>query len=379
MKRTLKILTDVAKDNESLKRQFLEEALIRAGAGDPDIFRNAVDNVFVVSDDSEVVENKKDKIWHFLRFLLIGGGGGGGLGMFGMAAPSPFLSIYELIHNLKCKTEEDGSSIVEQDEDSDRPEGINVSNSTSKNKFKDEDVRHIVTDKARKEAFMSLPDKISNAFVTNNQECSRIVRETLDSYSPEEMVAVVLELSKKHRNLLYSTFATSLQGAERYELVLTGWSMKCSKDFKNKKRDNCRYYLYLRDSKGVESPVVFKHMPSLCIYVMYMLDRYQRKENVSAISILKMEKEFMMIYKHLMDETDENIKDIFKNMSSREGRNGAKRAGRYGEYIKDIQNTFETLLGVVDSIPFKVGLRRYLELPPEKMTIPKELAKLKIL
>ncbi len=339
----------VVNEAETQMRKFLEEALVKAAINDPQGFKSAVNKVIVDSNDD-------------------GGGVGNGhespLGMGAVFSVPLSLGMgLDMDLDDSCSVEGDDSSYHEA------AVGLPKKSASRQGLYK-------VSAKDRKAAFTNLPERISDAYMKDNVVYAEIVDETFASYSADEMRALLRELSKKHKNLYRSAYDTTLQGVTKYELVLHPWSVKYSKEFK--KRNNYHYYLYLKDSKGNEKPIIFKHNPSFCIYVMYMVDRYNRKEDVTDLSIKTMEKEFSTIYKIIMNETDDKIKELFKGMSYRTTKNGGFRDGRYGEYIKDIHQTFEELMDNINSIPFKVGFGRYLQVPPEKMSIPQNLAKLKI-
>lgn len=347
------VVSAIINEAETQMRKFLEEALVKAAIKDPEGFKSAVDKVIIDSNDD-------------------GGGVGNGHGSpFGVSIGAVFSAPLSLGLGLDMDMDIEDACSVEGDESSYREAAIGLPKKSSGRQE-----LHKVSAKDRKIAFSNLPERISEAYMKDNVMYAEIVDETFASYSADEMRALLRELCKKHKNLYRSAYDTSLQGVTKYELVLHPWSIKYSKEFK--KRTNYRYYLYLKDSKGNERPIIFKHNPSFCIYVMYMVDRFNRKENVTDLSIRTMEKEFSTVYKTIMNESDEKILDLFRGMSSRTTKTGSLRDGRYGEYIKDIHQTFEGMMDNVNSMPFKVGFGRYLQVPPEKMTIPQNLAKLKI-
>lgn len=341
----------VINEAENQMHKFVEEALVIAALGNPEEFKTVVDKIIIDSNADDTPTSR---------------GHGTHLGK---VVGSVFSESLGAILGLECAINSDGNSLDNKEGTHEAALGIQKNDKEKSHFIK-------VSAKDRKDAFRNLPDKLTEVFLKDNRKTAAIVDETLSNLSAEECRALIKELSKKHRNLLRGVYDTTLQGVTRYGLVLHPWDIKHSKDFK--KRYNYRYFLYLRDSKGNESPILFKHNPSYCIYVMYMLDRYNRNENVTDISIKSMEKEFISVYKTIINESDEKIRDLFNGMISRTSSNGNVREGRYGEYIKDIHTTLESMMDNVNSIPFKVGFGRYLQVPPEKMTIPNSLAKLKM-
>lgn len=340
-------VSTVINEAESQMRRFLEEALIVAAVRDPERYKNAVNKVIVDSnDDGSGYESPLSA-------------------SVGAVFPVPLGLALGMDMDF-----DDGICSADGNEGyHEAAIGISMKSISQKGLRK-------VTAKDRKEAFRKLPEKISDAYQKENPIDVQIVNETLSVYSAEELLAVLNAMGKKYKNLIRNAYDTTLQGVSKYRLVLHPWDIKYCKDFKSKNKYH--YFLYLQDSRGKETPVIFKHNPSFCIYVMYMIDRYNRKENVTDLSVRTMEKEFSTIYKVIMDETDEKIAEIFKGMSYRTTKSGNIRDGRYGEYIKDIHTTFEKLMDNVNSLPFKVGQGRYLQVPPEKMSLPYNLVKLKI-
>lgn len=341
----------VINEAESQMRRFLEEALIIAAVRDPEGYRNAVNKVIVDSNDDG------------------GGVGNGHGGPFGTSMGAVFSVPLGMALGMDMDFDDGGCSVESDESYHEAAIGLPKKSTRQKGLRK-------VSAKDRKEAFSKLPEKVSDAYKKENPIDAQIVNETLSVYSAEELLAVLNAMGKKYKNLIRNAYDTTLQGVTKYKLVLYPWDIKYSKDFKNKNKYH--YFLYLQDARGKETPVIFKHNPSFCIYVMYMIDRYNRKEDVTDLSIRTMEKEFSTIYKIIMDETDEKIAELFKGMSYRTTKSGNVRDGRYGEYIKDIHTTFENLMDNVNSLPFKVGQGRYLQLPPEKMSLPTNLARLRI-
>lgn len=74
----------------------------------------------------------------------------------------------------------------------------------------------------------------------------------------------------------------------------------------------------------------------------------------------------------------ETLYDELETRFSGKGESRKKRRGRYPEYIRDIHQTFEELLGIENSMPFKVGNNKFLALNPANISISEDLAKLKI-
>ncbi len=328
----------VINEAETESRKFIEEGLLKVAIKDPEGFKKAVKEVLEDEDDSD----------DFVYFPNIGVG------------------LYDYPDNDQSDSE---CSICY---DHEAAIGRTASSAPLGNIGMGK-----VTARDRNTAFSNLPERLSEAFMKDNAAYAAIVDDTFASYSADEMRALLRELGKRYRNLYKNAYDTSLQGVTKYELIFHPWDIKYSKTIK--KRSNYRYYLFLKDTKGNETPILFKHNPSYCIYVMYMVDRYHRKEEVTDLSIKTMGDKFKKVYQTLIYEEDKKIEDLFKGMISRTTKNGNLREGRYGEYIKDIHNTLESMMDEVHSIPFKVGFGRYLQVPPEKISLPQNLANIEII
>lgn len=232
-----------------------------------------------------------------------------------------------------------------------------------------------ITARQKKEAFRNLPKRLNKSFVNQNPEDSAIVRQTMGTFYASEYNAIVQELSRKIPNLLQDFHSLAINAASNYEIYVRKWDEKCKGDFTKNKYHYC---IYLKNGKGEEIPVKFKHTPSYCIYMMYILDRYQRGDEVAELKIKELKKEFCGLFNVIMDGDEEKIEDMYNRMSLRVESDGSMRKGRIDDYIKDIHDTMVELVGEIDSIPLKVGHGRYIGIHPERIFIDDKLAKFKI-
>lgn len=340
----------VINEAETQMRKFVEEALVLTAVNDPEEFKSIVHKVIIDSTDTGD-----------------GGVGNGHGSPFGVGLPGvgAIFSVglgmdfdMDMSENI-CELDNDGADIHE------------AAVGLPKQASCPSGAPRKVSAMQRKQAFHNLPDRISATFMKGDSLDAKIVSETFTNMTAEEQLAIIFEYAKTHRNVLQELHAISMKGAFKYELILRPW-----KDYKVKYKS--RMGLFIKDSKGKEIQVRFKHNPSFCIYVMHMLDRLSRKDEVTDLTLKNMGKEFHDVYKIILDEEDEKIDELFNKMNEREGKNNNVRAGRYSDYIKDIHHTFETLMGDVNSIPFKVGLGRYLQVPPSKISMPENLTNLKM-
>lgn len=335
----------VINESEAMMRRMVEDALITVAYKDPMGFKESV---------TSAIEDDSDNLF-----------------------PTSETALYKASEVLPSPESSDESTSCSAFSDDNEDKGIDDfyyhEAAVGAEKYTQNPRLHQISHGDRQRAFNNIPDRISNSFFKDNPEDAFIVSQTFANMTPEEQLAIIYAYAKTHRNALRDLHKISLSGGFKYELILKAWEPKYNRVFKNK----YQYCLFIKDRRGRETPVLFKHNPSFCIYAMYMIDRYKRKDNVTDLEIKKMRKAFTSTYKILIDEDEEKINSLFTNMNLREI-NGKLREGRYAEYIKDIHQTFENILDDVNVIPFKVGFGRYLQVPPEKLTIPKKLTDLLI-
>ncbi len=114
------------------------------------------------------------------------------------------------------------------------------------------------------------------------------------------------------------------------------------KDFK----DQYRYCIYVKDFNGNEIPVKFKNTPSYCIFMMHILDRRKRGDQTTALSIRDNKEEFKRLFRCVMNEAYEQIDTFCEEMIHRRISDSSNlRKGRYDDYIKDINDTFDKMFG----------------------------------
>lgn len=226
----------------------------------------------------------------------------------------------------------------------------------------------------RMQMFAKIPDKVTGAMEQDTEMIS-FINDMMDSLSPEEAKALMMHFFRKYKGAAQDAVYTLLGSESKYELLIRPRSMRTEKSY----RDKAQYNMCLLDARGKELPVVFRSTPSYCIYVMHVIDRINRRENTCAMDLSTKKDEFIKVYNTLFTvDPDVNVGRIFDQLESRSDGEGKRRAGRYPEYIRDIHQTFEHLVGIENSMPFKVGPSHFLSLHPSKITIPEKLAKMKI-
>lgn len=229
-----------------------------------------------------------------------------------------------------------------------------------------------ISDREIREAYDSLPDRYSELYERRNPQAARVVRRSLEMMDLRGLVALLVEAAKTDRRLLQKLQQAKRKMASRFHLRVKQWSRDQKPIFK----DQYRFCLYLADDDGREQPVKFRSNPSYCIYMMYVVDRVSRGDDATNLDIEENQAEFRRLYRSLFNEPLERIDSLCEEMLRRPTREkGITRKGRYDDYLKDINDTMDLLVGPPESISLKVGHGQFLEIPPRQIEIDKNLPK----
>lgn len=230
-----------------------------------------------------------------------------------------------------------------------------------------------ITERQIKEVYDNLPDRYSELYARRNPEADAILRYSLSLMDPNShMVHLLLEAAKIDRNLLKKLHDTKIRIASQYSIKVKKWSEDQTIHF----NDFYRYCIYLVDKNGNERPVKFHNRPSYCIYLMYILDRYYKQDLVADLSYKENQGQFEKLYSEIMLEDSGQILTFSNSMLRRQNPDtGLFRKGRYDDYIKDISDTFDDLVGSPDSMVLKVGHGQFLQILPTKIEIDENLPK----
>ena len=250
-----------------------------------------------------------------------------------------------------------------------------LSEKKSKKKKKDYHFLRYLTAQQRKEMLLKIPDKMTASFEKQDPDTTRFVNEVADNLSADEMRAVLKLIYSRHKGIAQQTIYQITGGASNYELVIRPRGEKQPKYY----RDKLWYFMYLKDSNGVETPLIFKHAPAYCIYIMHVIDRYRNRENTRVLDLRQHREEFIEVYEALFNEERAQIEHYYDELETRVNEStGKRRVGRYNDYIRDIHQTLERRLGTINSMPFKIGANQFLSLLPSKIQLPPTLANIKI-
>lgn len=250
-----------------------------------------------------------------------------------------------------------------------------LSEKKSKKKKKDYHFLRYLSAQDRKEMLLKIPDKMTASFEKQDPDTTRFVNEVADNLSADEMRAVLKLIYSRHKGIAQQTIYQITGGASNYELVIRPRGEKQPKYY----RDKLWYFMYLKDSNGVETPLIFKHAPAYCIYIMHVIDRYRNRENTRVLDLRQHREEFIEVYEVLFNEERAQIEHYYDELETRVNEStGKRRVGRYNDYIRDIHQTLERRLGTINSMPFKIGANQFLSLLPSKIQLPPTLANIKI-
>lgn len=139
-------------------------------------------------------------------------------------------------------------------------------------------------------------------------------------------------------------------------------------------RDSYFYYVLFRNLRNNQSRLVkFTNHASAAIYVMYLIDRVQRRDNCTPIDVLKNLDTLERIYIKMF-ETDEKIKGLktIKILNDK-GLLGNEKL-RLSQYYSDINKTINENLCDWDFVfPYRCAIDSYVSLTPDWIFIPKDL------
>lgn len=238
----------------------------------------------------------------------------------------------------------------------------------------DSKVERKISDKDIRDVYDNLPDRYSDLYEKRNPEAAQIVRYSLGIIDQQNLVALLVEAAKTDRRLLQKLQNAKQKMASKFGIIVKKWSRDLKDDFK----DKYKFCLYLKDDKGMEKPIKFKNGPSYCIFMMYVLDRYRRGMEATSLSFKDNKEEFNRLYRSLLNEKYEQIDSFCNEMLYRQTKDdNVVRKGRFDDYIKDINDTMDELVGCPDSISFKVGNGQFLGIPQNQIEIDQSLPKFK--
>lgn len=288
------------------------------------------------------------------------------IALFAIGAPDVYRFAVEVLFNKLRRSDNYSSRISFR--------GRSSSKTTGKLGYlptqAEEDSFRKISDKDIREVYDNLPDRYSDLYEKRNPDAAQVVRYSLGVIDQQSLVALLVEAAKTDKRLLQKLQKAKRKMASKYGLRVKQWNSDQKKDFK----DQYRFCLYLTDEKGNEKPIRFKNNPSYCIFMMYVLDRFTRGLEATSLSFKENENEFKRLYRSIFNEEYEKIDSFCREMIHRPTTvKGVVRKGRYDDYIKDINDTMDELVGCPDSVSLKVGHGQFLEIPQYQIEIDQNL------
>lgn len=193
----------------------------------------------------------------------------------------------------------------------------------------------------------------------------------IDVLDNRQLLGILQEMSNEYKHIFQKIHLTKLKIASKFSIRVKPWSSS-RQEFK----DYFRFCTYIVDENGTERPVKFSSRPSYCIFMMYVLDRFRRGKAATPLSFGddKTKEEFRRLFSAIFHVDSETIDKLCNEIISRPtGRAGVLRKGRYDEYIKDINDSIERIVGFPDSASLMVGHGKILEIPQNKIEVDEKL------
>ncbi len=137
-----------------------------------------------------------------------------------------------------------------------------------------------------------------------------------------------------------------------------------------KLKTNGKFRIYLSDGKETVQ-VKFSRTASCIVYIMYLLDKKQRGDEIDTLKIIKNEKLFCELYGHVYNRTD--AKETFKTLTSRFDDGKAKQS-RLKDCYLDIRKSLDDIVSEFgeSALPFYIPNEySHITIQKENITIPK--------
>lgn len=122
-----------------------------------------------------------------------------------------------------------------------------------------------------------------------------------------------------------------------------------------------------KDNKG-EQRLHFEHKPTFIIYLMYLIDRFNRKEDALSFDLMKNKTFFNNLYNSVYSYSSKNADDEFEKLIRRNV-NGTFRQGRLPQCMTDMRKTLADAFKEYDEnyLPYTLSSRTHLSIPANKI------------
>ena len=287
------------------------------------------------------------------------------IALFSLGAPEEFRELVEIFFDRlkeKYKDQYPVSFLGEEKIPSSEklPESNNKESGGLRGKISEKEIRDV---------YDSLPDRYSDFYEKHNPEAVRILRHSLEVIDQQNLVGLLIEAAKKDRHLFKKIQEARITIASRYGIKVYKWNRGHQEYF----RDRYNYCLYLIDYSGKEVPLKFKNYPSYCLYMMYVLDKLKKGNEASSLSLKENREEFNRLFKFIFNIDPGKIDSLCEGMFHRKRSDTFLRKGRLDDYIKDINDTLEEMVGSPDSLILKIGHDKFIDVPQNNIEIDENL------
>lgn len=335
------------------QRQYLEDTLIAAAFNNPIEFNNAVSSIFGENLGNDW-QNDNSPFSSALSFLHL-----------------PILPIGIAALGLDSLIDFDGDFDVSQGLDDISLDGESTLDSASVSP----DINSFtgMSSKKKKLLLSTIPEKVSERYIKKHPEKIKEIEAIIGSVSHQDLQRLTMELIIGQKGAMQIFDFTNLSAASDYEIHIKKWdeTIKC---FDRK----FHFCMFLKGRDGKELPIKFQHHPAYSLYMMYVIDRALRGDNAAYLSIRNNREEFIRLEQFIFGEPYEEAEKKYKTFAYRLNKEGhPTRKGRYDDYLRDIDETFVSLVGKIDSIPLKLRDGGHIELLPSRIILAEELRNFK--
>lgn len=149
-----------------------------------------------------------------------------------------------------------------------------------------------------------------------------------------------------------------------------------------KVKDNVGYYRISLLPEGWDQKrkiyVEFTHQATSVVYMMYLIDRQDRKKKVDCLGLIPNKTNFKHLYQKVYELSTYDIDAEYDKLLYEKPKNSEKkyRSGKLRHCYLDISATMSRLLEDIENpVPFQVNRSSHLTIDPEHIKIPEELKK----
>jgi hypothetical protein len=187
--------------------------------------------------------------------------------------------------------------------------------------------------------------KLSKAQVEKLQKAQSEVNYVFNLFTPNVYSRFALQMMKKNDiALAFDNCINRDKIAANSKIVVSVEYAKPEIDAKfdptivNKLKTNGKFRVYLSDGEDTVQ-VKFGRTASCIIYIMYLLDRKQRGDEIDTLKIADNKELFCKLYRQVYSATDEKIKEKFNSLATRF--DGKVKRSRLTDCYSDIRKALD--------------------------------------